>query len=161
MIYKEDLQVNNGNFKGAFFIVCFRISNAILNNGRIIRYLGFPFRVFYKICFRWILGLDIPDNTIIGKGFCVYHGHSLIIHNDCIIGDFFTVRHNTTIGQARKGEGAPIIGDNVEVGANAVIIGGIHIGSSSMIAAGAVVIKDVPEKVVVAGNPARIVKVLN
>ncbi|WP_026994622.1 serine O-acetyltransferase [Flectobacillus major] len=160
MLYKEDLLVNKGNFKGAFFIICFRISNAIQSKGKFFRYLGFPFRAFYKICFRWLLGTDIPDTTKIGKGCAVYHGHSLIIHDDCIIGDYFTVRHNTTIGQARKGGGAPIIGDYVEVGANAVIIGDIHIGSYSIIAAGAVVIKDVPEKVIVAGNPARVVKVL-
>ena len=52
-----------------------------------------------------------------------------------------------------------IIEDNVLVGANAVVIEGVHVGKGAVVAAGAVVIEDVPENVVVAGCPARIIKV--
>lgn len=54
-----------------------------------------------------------------------------------------------------------VIEDNVWIGANAMILKGVHIGSSSIVAAGAVVTNDVPERCVVAGNPARVVKVIN
>jgi acetyltransferase-like isoleucine patch superfamily enzyme len=53
-----------------------------------------------------------------------------------------------------------VIGDNVWIGANATILKGVHIGSGSVVAAGAVVTRDVPERCVVAGNPARVVKEL-
>jgi len=160
IIFKEDIQANNGNFKGLLFLFFFRFSHSINNNGYLFKFLGFPLRYFYNFFFRWLIGIDIPDSTTIGKGFMVYHGQSLIIHGDCIIGDNVIVRHNTTIGQAIKNGKSPRIGNNVEIGANSVVIGDITIGNNSIIAAGSVVIRDVPVNVIVAGNPAKIVKSL-
>lgn len=54
----------------------------------------------------------------------------------------------------------PVIGDNVEIGANVTIIGGVTIGDSAVIAAGCVVVKDVPSGSVVAGNPARVIRTI-
>ena len=56
------------------------------------------------------------------------------------------------------GELAPILEDDVLVGANAVIIEGVHVGRGAVVAAGAVVVRDVPENAVVAGCPARVIK---
>lgn len=158
LFYKEDVVHNKKNFKGLLFIIFFRISNYIQSSNFFVKLIGIPFRLFYKFFFRWLLGIDIPDNTSIGKGFMVYHGQSLIIHGDCNIGNNVLVRHNTTIGQAKSNGKSPSIGDNVEIGANSVIIGGITIGNDSVIAAGSVVVKDVPSNVIVAGNPSRIIK---
>lgn len=117
-------------------------------------------RAFYTIFIQWILGIDIPDTTTIGRGFNVFHGQGLIISNKTKIGDNVIVRQNTTIGNAKPNGGCPIIGNNVDIGANSVVIGEIVIGDNSIIAAGSVVIRDVPPNVVVAGNPAKIVKEL-
>ncbi len=83
-----------------------------------------------------------------------------MIHSNTIIGNTVTVRHNTTIGVARDGGKCPVIEDNVNIGANVVIIGDITIGNNSIIAAGSIVVKDVPPFSMVAGNPARIIKKL-
>lgn len=147
----------SGNTKGSLFNFCFKCSSFFTKNS-ILKIIGLPVRISYRIFIQYILGIDIPDTTRIGKNFNVYHGQGLVINNTSVIGDNVTVRHNTTIGNARPNGGCPIIGNNVEIGANSVLIGEIKIGNNSIIAAGSVVIKNVPENVVVAGNPAKIVK---
>lgn len=71
------------------------------------------------------------------------------------------IRCNTVIGTNLKSNKAPIIGNNVQIGANSVIIGDITIGDNCVIGAGSVVCKDVPPYSVVVGNPAKIIKSLN
>ena len=145
------------NTKGFIFLVCFR-SSSFLSRNLFLFFLGFPIRVSYKVIVQWFLGIDIADTTIIGRGFNVYHGQSLIIHSSTLIGKNVTVRHNTTIGVAKDDGGCPVICDGVNIGANTVIIGEITIGENSIIAAGSVVVKDVPPNSIVAGNPAKVIK---
>lgn len=76
------------------------------------------------------------------------------------IGKNFSCRQNTTIGNKSDGrpDELPIIGNNVTLGANVIIIGNIKIGDNVTIGAGSVVIKDIPANSVVVGNPAKIIK---
>ena len=73
-----------------------------------------------------------------------------------------TLRQSTTIGNKTLADGSesgcPVLGDGVDVGANAVILGAIQIGEGAVIGAGSVVVKDVPAGAVMAGNPARVVR---
>lgn len=94
----------------------------------------------------------------IGGGFYMAHPYSTII-NAKRVGRNFTCRQCTTIGNKKDGdnEHLPVIGDNVNVGANVVIIGGITIGDNVIVGAGSVVVKNVPNNCIVAGNPARII----
>lgn len=149
----------NGNTKGSFFLLCYKTSNFFTRNS-FLKLIGFPIRMSYRLFVQWILGIDIPDTTKIGKNFNVFHGQGLIINSSTIIGDNVTIRHNTTIGNAKENGGCPVIGNNVNIGANSVIIGEITIGDNSVVAAGSVIIKDVPSGVLVAGNPAKIIKSL-
>jgi serine O-acetyltransferase len=90
-----------------------------------------------------------------------FHPFATVI-NAKKIGKNFTFRNGLTIGNKNNDNTLlPSIGNNVEVGANVVIIGDIEIGDNVIIGAGAVVVKSVPSNVVVAGNPARIIKTLN
>ena len=98
----------------------------------------------------------IPDSTIIGKGFYFAHPYSTVLNAESI-GDNFSCIHCTTLG--KKDAKRPVIGDNVTIGCHACIIGGVHIGNNVTIGAGAVVVRDVPDNCVVAGNPAKIIKV--
>lgn len=157
MNFIREISELKGNTKGLLFLICFRVSSLFTKNF-FLKFIGFPIRWSYRIIFQWFLGIDISDTTKIGQGFVVYHGQGLIISSTAIIGDNVVVRQNTTIGNAKAGGGSPTIGNNVHIGANSVIIGEISIGSNSIIAAGSVVIKDVPSGVIVAGNPAKVIK---
>lgn len=97
----------------------------------------------------------IPDSTKLGGKFHYSHPFSTVL-NASSIGYGFTCGHNTTIG--KKGKDRPIIGNNVSVGVGAIILGNISIGDNVTIGAGAVVVKDVPDNCVVAGNPAKIIR---
>ena len=98
---------------------------------------------------------EIGRNTVF-----FHHGLGCVVHRDCIIGDNCKIFGNVTIGckwSNGVNDGKPTrIGDNVLVGAGAVILGDIYIGDNSIIGANTTVITDVPEKCIAVGNPARI-----
>lgn len=123
---------------------------------------------YYRIKYRsGILTIILPkyERFIIAAkdigayAFVLNHPYGTIINADSI-GDHFTCCQLTTIGNKNHGQNnkVPTIGNNVSIGAGAIIIGGIHVGDNVVIGAGSVVVKDIPNNVVVAGNPARIIK---
>lgn len=97
----------------------------------------------------------IPDSMTIGEGIKFSHPYATVLNAERI-GKNFSCIHCTTLG--KKDEKRPIIGDNVALGCNVTIIGGVHIGNNVIVGAGSVVVKDVPDNCVVAGNPAKIIK---
>lgn len=129
---------------------------------------GGVFRYIYKMLYSFytniFLGCDIKPHTNIGSNFTIYHGaRGTVVSPATIIGNNVSIRQNTAIGA--KGfvdsDRSPIIEDNVVIGPHVCIIGAITIGHDSVIGAGAVVVKNVPPFAVVAGNPAKIIKMLN
>ena len=106
---------------------------------------------------KWLLPRDktffLPYHVKVGGGISGAHPFATDLNAESI-GENFSFKNNTTIGC--KNHQRPTIGNNVEVGVNVVIIGGITIGNNVTIGAGAVVVKDVPDNAVVAGNPARV-----
>jgi len=101
---------------------------------------------------------QISFTTKIGMGVLIAHPYATVINAESI-GDNFSCIHCTTLGA--KESGRPVIGNNVSLGANVTIIGPVCIGNNVMVGAGSVVVKDVPDNCVVAGNPAKIIRYLN
>ncbi len=99
----------------------------------------------------------IPLQTSIGKGsFITYHGGGVVINKQAVIGENCRIRQHVTI--ASNNEGAPTIGNNVQIGAGAVIVGKIYIGNNVKIGANAVVLSDLPDNCTAVGMPAKPVK---
>lgn len=98
---------------------------------------------------------QIPYDTTIGKGFYLAHFGRVIIHPKSIIGHNVNVSTGVVIGTQFRGrrKGAPEIGNYVWIGANAIIVGKVHIGNNVLIAPGAYVNFDVPDGSIVIGNP--------
>ena len=109
---------------------------------------------------RVLYSADIAPSCSIGSGLAIAHTVGIVIGHEVIIGRNFHLFHNVTIGSTDKqieGRSMPLIGDNVSAFAGSMIIGPVRIGDNVRIGAGAVVVKDLPNNVVVVGNPARVV----
>jgi serine O-acetyltransferase len=104
-----------------------------------------------------VTGADIPLNSHIGAGLLLPHPNGIVIHDLAVIGANCLIFQQVTIGTA-SGPGCPVIGDHVDIGAGAKILGGVKIGAYAKIGANAVVISDVPAYATAVGIPARIVR---
>lgn len=133
----------------------FRLSQWLYRKGRLVRAVSSPYFVLYRVLVFWILHMELDWRLSVGERLRIFHGYCLVIHPATRIGKDVTLRHGVTLGNKQPGGGAPEIGDGVEVGANAIIIGPVKVGDGATIGAGAVVTKDVPPRTVVAGNPAK------
>lgn len=108
---------------------------------------------------RIIFSADVPPQMQIGKGTVFTHDAlGCVFHPDVKIGKNCKILHGVTMGGRAGHKGLPIIGDNVVIGTHAQLIGNVKIGNNSIVGAGAIVTHDVPDNVVVVGNPARILK---
>jgi len=126
------------------------------------RFIRAPLSRIYLFLSRYVrnhYGIEIPDNTQIGRRVQLGHQHGIVIHPNTIIGDDCVIRHNVTMGVASLNRiwEAPTLGKSVEVGVGAALIGDITIGDGATIGANAVVRSDVPPGAVAVGNPARII----
>lgn len=101
-------------------------------------------------------GVQINPDTRIGTGMFLPHFLSIVVHPKTIIGKNLTLHQFVTIAGDNYGN-APIICDNCFIGAGATLIGGIRIGYNVTIAAGAVVVTDVPDNATVGGIPAKVI----
>jgi serine O-acetyltransferase len=121
-----------------------------------------PFSLLYKIlrtgC-QMLTGVELPCETRVGRRLRIEHFGGIVISGDTVIGDDVVLRHGVTIGLKRTGQrGAPRIGNRVDIGAGAKILGDITIGDDAVIGANAVVLKDVPPGAFAVGIPARIIR---
>lgn len=103
-----------------------------------------------------ITGADIPLNCQLGEGLLLPHPNGVVIGPRAVVGKDCLIFQQVTLGS--RGEGAPVIGDHVDIGAGAKILGSITIGNDVKIGANSVVIKDVPSGKTVVGIPAKIVE---
>lgn len=105
-------------------------------------------------------GIEIHPAATIGKGLFIDHGHGVVIGETAILGDNVTLYQGVTLGGTGKEQGKrhPTLGNNVMVGAGAKVLGSFTIGDNSKIAAGSVVLDEVPPNSTVVGVPGIVVK---
>ena len=125
------------------------------------RILRIPFSILYKvlkIISQMVTGIELPCETKLGRRVRIDHFSGIIISGDAVIGDDVIIRNGVTIGLKYTGKrGSPIIGNRVDIGAGAKILGKIHVGDDVIIGANAVVVKDIPQNSLAVGVPARII----
>jgi len=105
-----------------------------------------------------VTGVRIPKGCRIGRGLRIWHFGGIFINENAVIGENCTLRQGVTIGNRQNGDESPIIGDNVEVGVYAQILGSVRIGNNCRIGALTVVIDDMPDNSTAVGQKARIVQ---
>ena len=126
------------------FILAYKNSSQFFAGTRILKIIGFPVRLSYKLIVQWILCVDLPDQVKMGQGCQIFHGMALVVHKNVEIGDSVILRHSTTLGERVFGGGTPRIGSNVDIGAHVTILGNIDIGDNVRIGAGSLLLNDVP-----------------
>ena len=125
------------------------------------RILRAPLSLAYCVWRKWVqitCGIDLPYTVKVWRRVTLEHFGGMILVARSI-GDDVTIRQNTTFGVRDKTtlNGRPIIGNNVDIGAGAVLLGHIRVGDGAVIGANSVVLKDVPDGALAVGAPARIV----
>ncbi|MET4082109.1 putative colanic acid biosynthesis acetyltransferase WcaB [Pedobacter sp. UYP30] len=161
----QDKQANIANpTKGKYVVVLFRISQLIVKR-KITKILFFWYLLFYRVVVEYFMCVELSWHTAIGPNFAIWHGTGLVIHPETTIGSNCNIRQCTTVGVKQIGNGlygnAPKIGNFVDIGCNTVIIGDLVIGDYVAIGAGSVVVKPIESNAVVAGNPAKFIRLLN
>lgn len=140
-------------FKGYQAMQAYRVAHWLWQKGR------HDLAYFFQMRSSEIFGIDIHPAAKIGKGIMIDHAHSIVIGETAVVGDNVSMLHSVTLGGTGKEEEDrhPKIEDGVLIGAGAKVLGNIRVGHCSRIAAGSVVLQDVPPCKTVAGIPAKIV----
>lgn len=124
------------------------------------RFLRAPLYVLYRTAFvlvQMLTGIELPCEVRLGRRLKIEHHSGIIINGTAVFGDDCVVRNGVTIGVRHTNvAGSPVIGSRVDIGAGAKILGPIRIGDDVSIGANAVVITDVPSGSIAVGVPARI-----
>lgn len=109
---------------------------------------------------RFMTGIEIHPGAVIGNRLFIDHGMGVVIGETCEIGDDVIIYQGVTLGGTgkEKGKRHPTVGNNVVIGSGAKVLGSFRIGDNSNIGSNAVVLREVPDNCTVVGNPGRVVK---
>jgi serine O-acetyltransferase len=140
-------------FKGFQAIQTHRFANALWHLGRR------DFALYLQSRASVVFQVDINPLARLGKGIMLDHGTATVIGETAVVGDNVSIMQGVTLGGTGKADQDrhPKIGNGVLLGAGAIVLGNIRVGDCARVAAGSVVVKEVPPHVTVAGVPAKIV----
>lgn len=152
--------------RGVWALLVFRVASAIRTSygDRIARWPR-PLRLLVTACglvalrvTEILTGIELPPDVEIGPRLRIWHGGNIVINPGVAIGADCVLRQGVTIGNARIDGPVPRIGNRVNIGAYAQILGDVSIGDGANIGAMAVVLSDVPAGATAVGVPARIIE---
>lgn len=144
---------------GLIAVVVFRLGGSVrrCRIPALRQLLELIYQVLYALV-RFGLQIEVPRDTNIGPGFRIDHYGSILINSQAMVGRNFTITQGVLVGGSESGN--PVIGDDVHCGVGAKIIGGITLGDCIKIGAGAIVTRSFKGNAVLAGVPARVLRVL-
>ena len=157
---KEDLKTYKGDwsYQGFWVMVVYRFGRwrYTIKSGLLRKPFSLVYKIFYKFT-QVITGIELPCEVVVGKNFRIDHFGGIIISGFASFGDNCVIRDGVTVGLRRVDDPvAPQIGNNVDIGTGAKVLGGITIGDDVVIGANAVVLEDVPSNSIAVGVPAKI-----
>jgi serine O-acetyltransferase len=157
---RQDLQAHSGDWgaQGFWVLVVYRFGR--WRYGVRPALLRKIFSLIYRILYKFIqiiTGIELPCEVQIGRNFVIDHFGGIVISGYAKFGDNCRIRNGVVVGLQRVDDPcAPVIGNNVDIGAGAKVLGAIRIGNNVLIGANAVVVADVPDESVAVGVPATI-----
>jgi serine O-acetyltransferase len=140
-------------FKGFHALQAYRLGHWLWINGRK------DYASYLQSRVSSAFSIDIHPAAVIGRGIFIDHAHSIVIGETAVVEDEVSMLHDVTLGGTGKegGDRHPKVRFGVLIGAGAKVLGNIEVGACSRVAAGSVVLKDVPPNSTVAGVPAKVV----
>jgi len=140
-------------YKGFHALVTYRFAHELWNDGRR------DFALYLQSQSSHMFSTDIHPAAKFGQGIMLDHANGFVVGETAVVGNNCSFLHGVTLGGSGKetGDRHPKISENVLIGAGAKVLGNITVGEGSRVAAGSVVLNDVPAHVTVAGVPAKVV----
>jgi serine O-acetyltransferase len=155
---RQDLAAHRGDWgaQGFWALVVYRFGRwrYTVRPALLRKALSLVYKVLYKLV-QIVTGIELPCEVPIGRGFVIEHSGGIVVSGFARFGDNCRIRNGVVVGLARVEDPcAPQIGDDVDIGTGAKVLGNIRIGSHVRIGANAVVLRDVPDNSVAVGIPA-------
>jgi serine O-acetyltransferase len=163
--WREDRRVNQGFLRPgtqAMMMYRFGVWQRGLMPGIISAVADRIYRLFHVLV-RNRYGIEIYATANIGRRLFIAHQSAIVLHRRLVMGDDCIIRQGVTVGLAsmevarKSGWRGPVIGNRVEIGAGAILVGGITIGDDVVIGPNAVVLRSVPSGCLVTTTPARVI----
>ena len=155
---RADLRAHGGNFgaQGFWALVVYRFGRwrYAVRPVPLRKLCSLVYRVLYKLV-QIVTGIELPCEVELGRNFVIDHFGGIVVSGYARFGDNCRIRNGVVVGLARTDDPcAPVIGDNVDIGAGAKVLGRIRVGNNVVIGANAVVTRDVPDDCIAVGVPA-------
>jgi len=155
---RDDLRAYGGNYgaQGFWAMVVYRFGRWRYTVRPLLarRLCSLIYRVLYKVV-QIVTGIELPCEVEVGRDFVIDHSGGIVISGYAKFGDDCRIRSGVVVGRARMDDAcAPAIGNNVDIGAGAKVLGRSRVGNDVLIGANAVVTRDVPDGSIAVGVPA-------
>jgi serine O-acetyltransferase len=155
---RHDLRAYGGDFgaQGFWAMLVYRFGRWRYRVRPVLlrKLLSLVYKCLYKLV-QILTGIELPCEVVIGRNFVIDHFGGVIVSGFAKFGDDCRIRNGVVVGLAHTDDPcAPVIGDNVDIGAGAKVLGRIRVGNNVHIGANAVVTRDVPDDCIAVGVPA-------